>query len=95
MALQITDECINCGVCEPECPNQAIFFADELDYFRIRAGRCTECVGSFDEPQCKKLCPIDGCIIVNPNRVETHEQLERKAKRIAINRALDSIYQQP
>lgn len=93
MALQITDECINCGVCEPECPNQAIFFAD--DTFRIRAGRCTECVGTHDEPQCKKLCPIDGCIIVNPDRIETREQLERKAKRIAINRALDGICPKP
>ncbi len=89
MALKITDECINCGVCEPECPNGAIFMGDE--HFQIRAGRCTECVGSHSEPQCKKLCPIDGCIIVNPDRAESYEQLERKAKRIAINRALDDF----
>lgn len=25
MAIKITDECINCGACEPECPNNAIY----------------------------------------------------------------------
>ena len=27
MAIKITDECINCGACEPECPNTAIYEA--------------------------------------------------------------------
>nr|MCU0942387.1 YfhL family 4Fe-4S dicluster ferredoxin [Hydrogenophaga sp.] len=50
MALLITDECINCDVCEPECPNQAIFMGEEI--YQIDPDRCTECVGHFDEPQC-------------------------------------------
>ena len=29
MAIKITDECINCGACEPECPNNAIYEASE------------------------------------------------------------------
>lgn len=80
MALMITDECINCGVCEPECPNEAIVLGDE--YFRIRPGRCTECVGSYDTPRCQALCPIEGCIIVNPNRQETSEELLAKHQRM-------------
>ena len=66
MSLIITDECINCDVCEPECPNEAIVMGEE--HYQIRQGRCTECVGSYDEPQCRKLCPIEGCIIVNTAR---------------------------
>ena len=50
MALLITDECINCDVCEPECPNQAIYMGTEI--YEIDPGKCTECVGHFDEPQC-------------------------------------------
>ena len=29
MAIKITDECINCGACEPECPNNAIYDAGQ------------------------------------------------------------------
>ena len=50
MALMITDECINCDVCEPECPNQAIYLGQEI--YEIDPNKCTECVGHFDEPQC-------------------------------------------
>ncbi len=75
MALMITDECINCDVCEPECPNQAI--AMGADYYEIDPDRCTECVGHFDEPQCVQLCPV-ACIPVNPGRLETHAQLHAK-----------------
>ena len=50
MALMITDECINCDVCEPECPNQAISMGVEI--YEINPSKCTECVGHFDEPQC-------------------------------------------
>ena len=49
MALMITDECISCGVCLPECPNEAI--VEDNGVFRIRGGRCTECAGFFDEPK--------------------------------------------
>lgn len=89
MALMITDECINCDVCEPECPNEAIVMGEE--HYRIRPGRCTECIGVHEEPQCVKLCPISGCIVVNPERVETRTELELKAKRIAVRRAFEKF----
>jgi ferredoxin len=75
MALLITDECINCDVCEPECPNQAIAQGPEI--YVIDARKCTECVGHFDAPQCVEVCPVD-CIVTNPGAVETREQLELK-----------------
>jgi ferredoxin len=75
MALMITSECINCDVCEPECPNQAISMGD--DFYVIDPARCTECVGHFGEPQCVQVCPVE-CIPVNPEHVETRQQLERK-----------------
>ena len=75
MALWITDECINCDVCEPECPNQAISMGAEI--YQIDHGRCTECVGHFDEPQCVQVCPVS-CIPVNPAHVESPEQLLAK-----------------
>jgi ferredoxin len=75
MALMITDECINCDVCEPECPNQAISMGETV--YVIDPARCTECVGHFGEPQCVQVCPVE-CIPVNPAHVETREQLQRK-----------------
>jgi ferredoxin len=72
MSLIITDECINCDVCEPECPNEAISLGPEI--YVIDPERCTECVGHFDEPQCVQVCPV-ACIPVNPDRVETRDQL--------------------
>ena len=75
MALWITDECINCDVCEPECPNQAISMGAEI--YEIDPQRCTECVGHFDEPQCVQVCPVS-CIPVNPSHVETPAQLLEK-----------------
>lgn len=75
MALMITDECINCDVCEPECPNQAISPGDEI--YEIDPERCTECVGHFDEPQCVAVCPVD-CIPNDPDRVESQEVLQLK-----------------
>ena len=75
MALMITDECINCDVCEPECPNDAI--AAGLGIYFIDPLKCTQCVGHFDEPQCQKVCPVD-CIPLNPDIIETPEQLKQK-----------------
>ena len=72
MALLITDECINCDVCEPECPNEAI--AQGVEIYVIHPDKCTECVGHFDTPQCKEVCPVD-CIEVHPEFVETHDRL--------------------
>jgi ferredoxin len=75
MALLITDECINCDVCEPACPNQAISAGVEI--YEIDPSRCTECVGHFDEPQCVQLCPV-ACIPVDPRHVESREVLWAK-----------------
>jgi len=79
MALIITDECINCDVCEPECPNGAIYQGEEI--YEIDPSKCTECVGHFDEPQCQQVCPVD-CIPLNPDVVETREQLMEKFIRL-------------
>jgi ferredoxin len=106
MAIIITDECINCGACEPECPNTAIYegaddwrykdgtalkgkvvlpdgteidadapqtpISDEVYY--IVPGKCTECKGFHDEPQCAAVCPVD-CCVPDPNHVESEETL--------------------
>ena len=79
MALMITDECINCDVCEPECPNHAIY--DGGVHYEIDPARCTECVGHFDEPQCVQVCPV-ACIPVNPERIEVSDQLWAKFHRL-------------
>lgn len=70
MSLLITDECINCDVCEPECPNEAIYQGDTI--YEIDPNKCTECVGHYDAPQCVEVCPVD-CIPLGIE--ETHEQL--------------------
>jgi ferredoxin len=75
MALIITDECINCDVCEPECPNGAISQGEEI--YRINSALCTECVGHYNEPQCVEVCPVD-CISLNPDVIESKEQLQAK-----------------
>ncbi|AKE51350.1 YfhL family 4Fe-4S dicluster ferredoxin [Kangiella geojedonensis] len=72
MALKITDECINCDVCEPECPNDAIYQGEEI--YEIDPDKCTECVGHYDEPQCQQVCPVD-CIPLDEEHEETKEQL--------------------
>ena len=75
MAIKITDECINCDVCEPECPNDAISAGEEI--YVIDAARCTECVGHYEVSQCVEVCPVE-CIILNPDIAETKEQLYEK-----------------
>ena len=60
MALTITEECINCGACEPECPTEAITAEDPV--YVINADKCVECEGHFDEPQCAAVCPVDCCV---------------------------------
>jgi ferredoxin len=79
MALMITDACINCDVCEPECPNGAISAGIEI--YVIDADKCTECVGHFDAPQCREVCPVD-CIPLDPERVESPEELRAKYERL-------------
>ncbi|MBI4547913.1 MAG: YfhL family 4Fe-4S dicluster ferredoxin [Ignavibacteriae bacterium] len=94
MATMITEECINCGACEPECPNTAIYDpgaewelnsekhpALSADFYYIAPEKCTECVGHFKEEQCAVVCPVD-CCVPDPNHVETEEQLLEKAKRL-------------
>jgi len=72
MSLFITDECINCDVCEPECPNDAISQGEEI--YEIDPALCTECVGHFDTPQCVEVCPVD-CIPKDPDNEENQDQL--------------------
>jgi len=79
MALLITDECINCDVCEPECPNEAITEGEEI--YVIDPLKCTECVGHYDEPQCQQVCPVD-CIPLDPNNVESEDALMVKYERL-------------
>ncbi len=79
MSLIITDECINCDVCEPECPNSAISQGDEI--YEIDPNLCTECVGHYDTPQCVEVCPVD-CIPKDSDNEETQDQLMDKYKRI-------------
>jgi ferredoxin len=79
MALIITDECINCDVCEPECPNEAISLGPEI--YVIDPQRCTECVGHFGEPQCVQVCPV-ACIPVDPQHVESRDQLMARYLRL-------------
>ena len=75
MALMITDECINCDVCEPECPNDAISMGPLI--YVIDPARCTECVGHFEKSQCVEVCPVD-CIPLDPSHLESREQLLAK-----------------
>ena len=57
MAFKITDECIACGSCESECPNEAISEGDEI--YVIDPVKCTECVGFFATQQCVEVCPVE------------------------------------
>ena len=84
MALMITDECINCDVCEPECPNGAISLGPQI--YVIDPNLCTECVGHFATSQCVEVCPVD-CIPLHPEHQETREQLLAKYKLITGNEA--------
>ena len=79
MSLLINDECINCDVCEPECPNSAISQGDEI--YEIDPNLCTECVGHFDEPQCIEVCPVD-CILKDPDNPESEDVLQAKYERL-------------
>jgi len=54
MAYKITEECIACGACEPECPEGAISEGDEI--YVIDPNLCTDC-GS-----CAEVCPVDACV---------------------------------
>jgi ferredoxin len=79
MALLINSLCINCDVCEPACPNQAITAGQSI--YVIDPDRCTECVGHHDEPQCVVVCPVE-CIDPDPAHVEDQTQLLAKLARL-------------
>lgn len=79
MALFITNDCINCDVCESECPNEAISQGPEV--FDVNPQLCTECVGHYQEPQCIKYCPVE-CIIIHPQHRESREELRLKYQRL-------------
>jgi ferredoxin len=95
MATMITSECINCGACEPECPNTAIYQggvqwqapdgamhdAISNDIFYIVPEKCTECVGFHDHEACAAVCPVD-CCVPNPQIPETHEVLLERARQL-------------
>ena len=112
MAIKITEDCINCGACEPECPNNAIYeggfpwkWSDgtkllaklqgessqsdmisenepfSIDTYYIVPGKCTECVGFFDEPQCASVCPVN-CCVLDLDNLESHEDLLKKKQRM-------------
>lgn len=79
MATYITDECINCGACEPECPNEAISEGDDI--YIIDPKLCTECVGFHDYEACQAVCPVE-CCLPDPNNKESEELLLERAKTI-------------
>lgn len=79
MALHITEECINCDVCEPQCPNTAIYMGAEI--YEIDPSLCTECVGHFNEPQCQVVCPVE-CIEIHPQHPEDHATLLARYERL-------------
>ncbi len=80
MAYKITDECISCGACEPECLNEAITEAEVI--YVVDLDKCTECVGQFAEPKCVEICPIDDCCILDPDHKETKEQVLEKWRKL-------------
>lgn len=80
MALKILDTCINCDVCEPVCPNKAIY--QGMSIYEIDPALCTECVGHFEVPQCRQLCPVDDCIPQDPAHAESTAQLQDKFRRL-------------
>ncbi len=103
MATMITEECINCGACEPECPNVAIYAGgaqyelngqmfDALsdEFYYIVPEKCTECVGHFDQEQCAAVCPVD-CCIPDPERPETEEVLYERAKTLNPDKAFPEL----
>jgi len=79
MAYMITDECISCGACEAECPNEAISEGEE--HFVIDPDKCTECVGFFETQQCVEVCPVEAPV-PDPDHQETQEELLEKFRRL-------------
>lgn len=81
MAYKITEECISCGACEPECDINSAVYEGETIYV-IDPEKCTECVGNYETPRCVEVCPIDDCCIPDPDHQETREQLLEKWQKL-------------
>jgi len=79
MAYKITEECISCGACEPECKNEAIKEGETI--YVIDPDKCTECVGWFEAPKCVEFCPVD-CCVLDPDHKETKAQLLEKWRQL-------------
>ena len=79
MATYITEECINCGACEPECPNEAI--SEGEDIYVIDPALCTECVGFHGEEACAAVCPVD-CCVPDESNAEDEEVLLSRAQKL-------------
>ena len=79
MAFKITEECISCGACEPECPNEAI--SEGVEIYVINPKLCTECVGFFDTQQCAEVCPVDAAV-PDPDNQESHDELLAKFRQL-------------
>ncbi len=99
MALMISEDCINCGACEPECPNTAIYAGGEdyelngekhpalsQDYYYVVPEKCTECAGFHETEQCVGVCPAD-CCVKDPNHEETRDQLMVKVRALHPDKA--------
>lgn len=82
MAYKISEDCISCGACESECPNEAISEGETT--YVIDPDKCTECVGAHDTSQCAEICPVDACQ-PDPDRQETHDQLLEKYNKLHPN----------
>jgi ferredoxin len=104
MATIITQECINCGACEPECPNTAIYQGGvEYDLagakrpalhgeiFYIVPEKCTECVGFFDYEACAAVCPVD-CCVTDPERPESEDALMVRARELHPDKTFDEAF---
>ena len=79
MAYKITEDCISCGACEPECPNEAISEGETI--YVIDIDKCTECVGAYESSRCADVCPVDACV-TDPDHAESQEQLQEKYQRL-------------
>ncbi|MFC1961491.1 YfhL family 4Fe-4S dicluster ferredoxin [Chloroflexota bacterium] len=79
MAYKISEECISCGACEPECPNEAISEGETI--YVIDPDKCTECVGAYEASKCVEICPVDACL-EDPEHQESHEALLEKWKKL-------------
>lgn len=103
MATMITEECINCGACEPECPNVAIYAPgaqwelnsqvhDPLseNFYYIVPEKCTECVGHHEKEQCAAVCPVD-CCLPDSHHVESEDVLFARAKQLHPDRQFPEL----